>query len=298
MDNDRIAFFAALLTPTDSSGKFNPEALSRNIEFVIGAGIDGICVNGVTGEYPCFNSSERRAVAENARAFAKGRCRLIVGIGATTLDESVALGRHALDQGADALLLSPPHFFRYEPQDVACFYNEAASRLDGSILIYNIPVFTNPVESRWIARLVAETPNIIGVKDSSGSIESLIELRKQQAQARWIGNDSKISEALSSGAANGLISGVAGVFPEVVGALVSAHRTGEEHASAELVLLEIIKQIEIFPTPWGLKLLAQCRGLGDAHFATPVSNSRRQALTVLEEWFERWSCDHRLLSVA
>ncbi len=265
---------------------------------MIGAGIDGVCVNGVTGEYPRFTSLERQAVTENASALLKGRGRLIVGIGASTLDESVALGRHALDHGADALLLPPPHFFLYEPQDVASFYYEAASRLDGSILIYNIPAFTNPVAPEWIARLVAAAPNIVGAKDSSGSLESLAALRKQRAEVRWMGNDSKISAALSSGAANGLISGIAGVFPEVVGALVSAHRDGKEHAAAGAVLLEIIVRIETLPVPWGLKLLAQCRGLGEARFALPVSNGRRQELAALEEWFERWSADRCLLSVA
>ena len=296
--NGRVTFLAALLTPTDAGGALDRDALSRNIEFVIAAGVDGVCVNGATGEYPCFTPAARRAVAENASAALQGRGRLIVGIGAPTLDESVALGRHALDCGADALLLPPPHFFRYEPQDVASFYCRAAARLDGSILIYNIPAFTNPVAPECIARLAAAAPNIIGAKDSSGSLASLAALKKQRAAVRWIGYDSKISEALSSGAANGLISGVAGVFPEVVGALVGAHRAGNDPAAADAVLLEIVERIETLPVPWALKLLAQRRGLGEAHFALPVSNGRRQELAALEEWFERWSAGRRLLPVA
>ncbi len=298
MNNGRVTFLSALLTPTAAGGTLDLDALSRNIEFVIDAGVDGVCVNGATGEYPRFTSLERRAVAENAGAVLQGRGRLVVGIGAPTLDESVALGRHALDRGADALLLPPPHFFLYEPQDVASFYYEAASRLDGSILIYNLPAFTSPVTPECIARLAAAAPNIIGAKDSSGSLESLAALEKQQAEVRWIGYDSKISEALSSGVANGLISGIAGVFPEIVGALVSAHRAGNDPAAAGAVLLEIIERIETLPVPWGLKLLAQRRGLGEAHFALPVSNGRRQELTVLQEWFERWSAGRRLLPVA
>ncbi len=298
MNDRRIAFHAALLTPTAAGGALDADSFRRNIEFVLGAGVDGVCVNGATGEYPRFTPSQRRAIAEDARAALRGRGRLIVGIGAPTLEESVSLGRHALERGADALLLPPPHFFRYEAQDVASFYSQAASRLDGPILIYNIPAFTNPVEPEWIARLAAAEPNIIGAKDSSGGLESLAALREQRAPARWVGYDSKISEALSSGAANGLISGIAGVFPEVVGALVSAHREGKNPAAARAVLLELIERIETLPVPWGLKLLAQRRGLGEARFSLPLSTGRRRQMAALQEWFERWSADRCLLPAA
>lgn len=286
MHDGRVTFLAALLTPTAAGRELDLDALGRNIEFVLDAGADGVCVNGATGEYPLFPSAQRRAVVESAAAFLQGRGRLIAGIGAASLNESAALGRHALDSGADALLLPPPYFFRYEPQDFASFYREAAARLDGPIVIYNIPVFASPVEPEWIARLTAEEPNIVGVKDSSGSLASLTALRRQGAEVRWIGKDERISEALSSGAANGLISGIAGVFPEVVGAVAGAHGAGADHADADAVLQEIARRIESLPAPWGLKLLAQCRGLGEAHFALPVSTGRRQELDALKEWFE------------
>lgn len=293
-----ITFLAALLNPTVGGKKLDLDALGRNIEFVLAAGADGVCVNGATGEYPRFSSAERRRIVESAQAFLRGRGRLIAGIGAAALDESVALGRHALDNGADALLLPPPHFFRYEPQDIASFYRQASARLDGSILIYNIPAFTSPVEPEWIARLTAAEANIAGAKDSSGSLAALAALKEQRAEVRWVGSDAKISAALSSGAANGLISGIAGVFPEVVGELVNAHRDGSGSAAADAALLEIVRRIEKLPAPWGLKLLAQRRGLGEAHFALPVSSGRRRELAALQEWFERWSAERRLPSVA
>lgn len=298
MRDSPITFLAALLNPTVDGEKPDLDALGRNIEFVLAAGADGVCVNGATGEYPRFSSAERRRIVESAQAFLRGRGRLIAGIGAATLDESVALGRHALDSGADALLLPPPHFFRYEPQDTASFYRQASARLDGPILIYNIPAFTSPVEPEWIARLTAAEPNIAGVKDSSGSLAALAALKEQRAEVRWVGSDEKISAALSSGAANGLISGVAGVFPDVVGELVNAHRAGSGFAAADAALLEIVRRIEKLPAPWGLKLLAQRRGLGEAHFAVPVSSGRRQELAALQEWFERWSAERCLPSVA
>ncbi len=165
--------------------------------------MDGICVGGATGEYCCWEYRDRRAITEAANDARIRRGLLLVGIGAATIDESIALGRHALDHGADRLLLPPPHYFRYSPEDIDAFYREVAGQLDGSILIYNLPLFTNPVGTESTALLVGEVDNIAGMKDSSGSLEALTALEKQNAEVRWMGNDKIIAEALSLGVANG-----------------------------------------------------------------------------------------------
>ncbi|MDA0204746.1 MAG: dihydrodipicolinate synthase family protein [Acidobacteria bacterium] len=293
MASKSLSLSAALLTPVTRSGSLDAEALRKNVEFVLAAGVEGICVNGATGEYPRWGRDVREAAAETARDALDGRGRLIVGIGAVSLAESIALGQHALDHGADLLLLPPPHYFRYEPEDIGAFYHAAAHSLDGEILIYNLPVFTNPVEAGWTARLVAEVPNITGAKDSSGSLASLTALERVGAPVRWMGHDSEITRALSLGVANGAISGVAGVFPETLRLLLDAHRDGSDPAEADAALQEIVKQISVLPTPWALKQLAECRGLcATTDYASAVSRQRRKQLDDLKRWFEDWAERH------
>lgn len=279
-------------------GVVDLSSLAQNIEFVLATRVDGICVNGATGEYCRWRTKDRKAIAEAAHSTLNGRGLLLVGIGAITIEESIELGRHALDHGADKLLLPPPHYFRYSAEDIAEFYRQAAEALNGPILIYNLPVFTNPVEPEWTARLVAEVPNIVGMKDSSGSLDALTVLRKQGAEIRWMGNDCKIAEALTLGLANGAISGVAGVFPEVVGRLFDAYRNGEDLTEADSALQEIVNRIDQLPTPWALKALAAYRGLGISNNASAVSTERRNEVDDLRKWFERWAEKHSLSSVA
>jgi len=286
------------LTSTDRNGAVDLSSLSHSIEFVVAAGVDGICVNGATGEYCRWGTKDRKTITETAHSTLNGRGLLLVGIGAVTIDESIELGRHALDHGADKLLLPPPHYFRYSVEDIAEFYRQVAEALDGEILIYNLPVFTNPVETALTAQLVSEIPNVVGMKDSSGSLDALTALRKQGAEVRWMGNDGKIAEALKLGLANGAISGVAGVFPEVVGRLFEAHRNGADLTEADSALQEIVNRINQLPTPWALKVFAASRGLGSSDYASAVSTERRSELADLRDWYESWAEKHSLLTVA
>ncbi len=94
------------------------------------------------------------------------------------------------------------------------------------------------------------------------------------------------------------ISGVAGVFPEIVGGLFDAHRAGDDLTEADRALQEIIERIESLPTPWALKVFAQFRGLGASGYASAVSRKRRNELDALRAWFDDWSDKHSLPLVA
>src|SRR5690606_591959 len=102
-----------------------------------------------------------------------GKAKLIACVGAVRLDESAELAAHAAQAGADAVLLPPPHFYRYEQLDLEDFYRAAAARIPGPILIYNLAAFTSPFEAEVIVRLTESVPNINGVKDSIGRLDGL-----------------------------------------------------------------------------------------------------------------------------
>src|SRR6056297_520914 len=104
---------AALLTPRDVSGALRLEGLEANLELGLEKGVKGFVTTGGTGEYPDLSVEQRRQLLERAAQVLHGRAWLIASVGAMRLDESAALAEHALAAGADAVLLPPPHFYRY-----------------------------------------------------------------------------------------------------------------------------------------------------------------------------------------
>lgn len=276
---------AAMLTPRMPDGEPDLAAFERNLEFALARGVAGLCVGGATGEYPALSADVRRRLLERARGLAAGRALVVAGAGAATLRDSVGLAEHAAGCGADAVLLPPPHFFPYTQDDVEAFYREAARAIRLPILIYHLPAFTTGVSLDLALRLIEQVPNIAGVKDSSGTLDTLAALTDKLPGHAWrvVGHDGVLEAALSAGYCDAVISGVAGVLPELVLEVFSGERS---RTAARLA--EFIQQIDAFPTPWGLKLAAESRGLFPATFALPFSERRRSQARAFMEWFAEW----------
>lgn len=274
---------AALLTPITSDGRFDARALERNIEFVLSRGIRGICVGGATGEYPYCGLDLRREVIQMAVALAGTSGTVVAGIGAGTLPHSLALAEAAAAAGASAVLLPPPFFFQYSQDDIAEFYRTAANATSLPVLIYNLPAFTTPVETATVLRLIDSVSSIVGLKDSSGNLEILTELRSIGSSAvRVVGHDGALAEAVADRLCDATISGIAGVLPELT---IDVFNSADGAASR---LAQLIRRLDAFPTPWGLKLIAECRGLISPQYAVPLSSARQAAATIFRNWFRDW----------
>lgn len=283
---------AALLLPRDEEGRPAWEAFDRNARFVLRAGVAGLCVNGATGEFAGATADERREVVVRARQVA-GRSGLVVsGVGATRWTEVLALARDAEDAGADALLVPAPHFFTYAPGDLAEFYRRIAAEAHVPILIYNLPAFTGSLDPELAMRLIREVEGIVGAKDSSGELELLEEITatRDGRSVALVGNDGVLAKALERGVCGGTVSGVAGVVPELTLALWRGDREKDRELFATIGnrLQELLRQLDAFPVPWGLKLIAELRGLGPASFAFPLSAERRRQADEFRRWFPAW----------
>ncbi len=282
---------AALLTPRTAKGGVDRDALAANAAFVVAQGAGGVCVNGATGEYPTTTAEAKREILETVAA-AVGPGHVVAAIGAAQLEGSVALARDALAVGVNLLLLPPPFFFPYPQDDIEGFYVEAARLIPGPILIYNLPAFTNPVEKVRVLRLIETVPNIVGIKDSSGSLETLEAITASAAVngLRIVGSDIVFAEALRSGSCDGVISGVAGVLPEVIVGLHQAHTGGDQQRFEYCAekLQEFIAQVKDFPVPWALKIVAEARGWFPARFALPLTARRQAQKEEMQSWFRPW----------
>jgi 4-hydroxy-tetrahydrodipicolinate synthase len=134
-------------------------------------------------------------------------------------------------------------------------------------------------------------PNIIGIKDSSGSTEILRDLTESGLEARrMLGNDSVLAETLQEGLCDGVVSGVACALPELVSAFYALRSdpvTPGFRRASEL-LDDFVTRLNALPTPWGLKWIAEARGLAPATFSQPVTEHRAAEGKALAAWVEAW----------
>jgi 4-hydroxy-tetrahydrodipicolinate synthase len=135
----------------------------------------------------------------------------------------------------------------------------------------------------------------MGIKDSSGSLETLRDLTENNPQScRIVGNDSALADSLREHIADGVISGVAGVLPELILSIYACRNETDSVEFGKSVnrLDEFIGQLNVFPTPWGLKIIAESRGIIPASFSQPLSSQRLAQSQSLERWFQEWQSEN------
>ena len=278
---------AAPPTPRRPDGSVDLDSLERVARLALSGGARGIVPCGGTGEYFALLPSERRNILETVLPLAPGR--VVAGVGAATLRESVDLAHHALRAGASAVLLPPPHFFRYGDEELRQFFRDGARAIGGPTLLYNLAAFTSPISAELAAALVASEPNVIGIKDSSGSLKILERLTRDAVPAARIqGHDKRLAESLRQGLADGAISGPASMVPEMSASLFDAFGNDTAFAQAEAFNAQFIRQLEKFPYPWALKWVAEWRGLGKASMPFPLDEQQLAKAARFREWFDAW----------
>ncbi len=219
-----------IVTPFDQADTIDMAAIPRLVDHLIAAGVAGLFPAGTTGEGFLLTLDERRQLAEAVIAAAAGRVPVIVHTGTPTTAETIALTQHAQAAGAQAVAILPPYVYHHSDEALLRHYCTVAHSVpDLPIFLYNFPAIShNTLSSALILALRADAPNIIGMKDSSGSLETLTQvLAATNGEFNAInGGDGQALMALAMGF-DGCVSGNANVVPELMVALYRAVTTGD-----------------------------------------------------------------------
>jgi 4-hydroxy-2-oxoglutarate aldolase len=227
---------APLTTPFDHAGNLYKAKVFHNVSRLNDVALTGYVVGGSTGETPLLSFNERIQLYEWVReARAEGKV-LIAGTPTESVRETLDLVNRAADIGYDAALVLGPRYYRntmHKPEVQALFYRSVADQARIPVLVYNFPNVTGydvPVET--LAEL-AEHPNIIGMKDSSGNLEKLAATMKAVPGKFQVLSGSGITfwPALATGVAGGILA-FADCAPYACITLWEAFRT-REHAAGE-----------------------------------------------------------------
>ena len=275
--------------PRVPAGSIDDEAFRHHIRFLFGKGIRGFALNGATGEYCLTSRQDLATVLRAAREVVGNDSTLLAGIGSAGRIPTLEFLQIAKDEGANGVLLPMPYFFPYKQEDLCAFVHSIGSISSLPVLLYNLPAFTTPLETLTSVSLIRELERVVGIKDSSGSLDTVRMLTEEAPTAnRVIGHDSVLYEALRQELCDGVVSGVACVLPELMLGLYQA--ANSDASSAEAIQLrnlldDFIEQLSQFPVPWGLKIIAEERGFGAATSAQPLSARRLEARRRFIEWF-------------
>jgi 4-hydroxy-tetrahydrodipicolinate synthase len=168
----------ALVTPFDTSGALDEAAFRSFVDWQIAEGTKALVPVGTTGESPTLTHDEHKRVVEICVDVAAGRVPVIAGAGSNNTTEAVDLAMHAESAGADAVLVVTPYYNKPNQRGMYEHFAAVAQAIDVPIIIYNIPPRSIiDMTPATMGRLVADFPNVWGVKDATGKVERVSEQR-------------------------------------------------------------------------------------------------------------------------
>ena len=147
-------------TPFDDRGRVDVDGLHRVVDFLIGAGVQGIAALGVAGEVYALTDGERRTVARSVVAHAAGRVPVVVGASHNSGEAAAALALEAADAGADVLMVMPPHFIKPAPDAIEAYYAMIAGAAKIPIMIQDNPGWTGVTLSVELMVRLAQIPEV------------------------------------------------------------------------------------------------------------------------------------------
>jgi len=189
--------FPPITTPFYPDGNVYFKKLESNVERYSRTPVAGIVVLGSTGEAIMLSDQERRDVLKSAREATAPNKVLIAGTGIESAIETVRLTEYAAELGYDVAMVRTPHYYKkqMQPANILAFYRTVADRSPLPVIIYNFPQATGYDIPTELVIELAEHPNLIGIKESSGDVEKV---RNMVAGTRHIKHSATVTETFDA----------------------------------------------------------------------------------------------------
>jgi 4-hydroxy-tetrahydrodipicolinate synthase len=284
MNNPFTGSGVALVTPFHKDGSIDFDALKKLVQLQIDGGTDFLVVQGTTGESPTLSQDEKMQVLQTVMDVNQGKLKIVYGVGG---NNTIAVGEtlKKVPAGVDGILSVSPYYNKPIQKGIIEHYKYIASCTDLPIILYNVPGRTgsNVLPETTIA--LAEIPNIVAMKEASGSMEQIMEIiRLRKPDFGVLSGDDAITMPLIAAGADGVISVVANAFPEKFSRMVHASMEGDLDTARKehYDLLPITKMFFEEGNPGGVKVALAVRGIMEENMRLPlfpVSDGLRARIT-------------------
>jgi 4-hydroxy-tetrahydrodipicolinate synthase len=264
----------AIITPMHEDGSLDFPRLRNLVDWHVREGTSAIVIVGTTGESPTVNWDEHCELIRLALEYSAGRIPIIAGTGANSTSEAIELTEYARKAGAAAGLSVVPYYNKPTQEGLYRHFRKIAEAVDLPLILYNVPGRTVADLSNDTALRLAEIPNVVGIKDATGSIDRGADLisRAPEDFAVYSGDDlSAIALMLLGGRGN--ISVTANVAPQLMHEMCDAALAGDA-ARARAIhfgLMPLHHSLFVEANPIPVKWAAAQMGLIGAGIRLPLT---------------------------
>ena len=274
----------AIVTPMREDGSLDLDAYRRLIDWHVAEGTSAIVAVGTTGESATVDPSEHVELIRVAVEAARGRVKVIAGSGANSTREAIELTAHAKRVGADASLQVVPYYNRPTQEGMYRHFRAIAEAVDLPVILYNVPSRTSADLSVETALRLTQVPGIVGIKDASGELSRVVEMRRRGPEnfAQYSGNDDSALAFILLGG-QGVISVTANIAPRLMSQLCAAALAGDVQRARALnerlmpLHLRLFVEPNPIPTKWALARTGRI-GAGIRLPLVPLSASAQEAV--------------------
>lgn len=283
----------AMVTPFNTDGSIDFEALARLINFQISGGVEYLVSLGTTGEASTLTKEEKKSVWEFTKDTVAGRVPLVAGIGGNNTAE-VINEIHSFDtKGYDAILSVSPYYNRPTQEGIYQHYKAIAESSPLPIMLYNVPGRTGGnISAETTLRLAHNFENIIAVKEAAGNFDQFNKILKDKPENfLFISGDDGVSLPLIAMGAVGIISVVGNAAPGLFSNMIRLCLDGN-FTEARLLhyrVLELTNTLFLEGNPCGVKEALQHLGICSNTLRLPLVNVSAETSLKLKKEIENLS---------
>lgn len=255
----------ALITPFTTDGEVDYKSLKRLLEYQLDNGADFLCILATTGETPCLTTAEKDEITVFIKEFVNGRIPILKYCGGNNTAAVVDEIKTTDWSGIDGILSICPYYNKPSQEGLYQHFKAISEASPLPIVLYNVPGRTGVnMSAATTVRIAKDFPNIVGVKEASGSLEQVDEIIKNKPDNFDVisGDDALTFSMVASGAA-GVISVIGNALPKEFSRMIRLEFNGEYEPARKIhhMFTELYSLLFVDGNPAGCKALLNDMGM-------------------------------------
>lgn len=252
--------YVALITPMTGQGQVDYVSLQQMVQYQLDNGTDGLIIMGTTGEAATIPFTEQLEVLRAVIAQVAGRCQVLAGNGSNSTAEAVEKTIQLNQLAIDGFLTVTPYYNKPTQQGMVAHFQAVAAATDKPVLLYNVPGRTGVDLLPATVATLSKVPNIVGIKEATGSLERLAQLQSLcPADFDLLSGDDASAMNFILQGGHGVISVTTNVAPLAMSQMIQAARSGDAKAaqatdaSLQALHRDLFIESNPIPTKWALR---------------------------------------------
>ena len=277
----------ALVTPFTSDGSVDYAALERLISYQIANGADFFCILATTGETPTLTADEKRRIKEMVVRMAGDKMPILIGCGGNNTAEVVKELQTGDFSGVDGILSVCPYYNKPSQEGLYQHFKTIAAATQLPVVLYNVPGRTGVnMKAETTVRLAYDCPNIVGIKEASGSLEQVDEIIKNKPGKFDVisGDDALTFPMIACGAA-GVISVIGNALPKEFSRMIRLEMNGEIDSARKIhhKFTDLFNLLFVDGNPAGVKAMLHEMGMIENVLRLPLVPTRLTTMQRISE---------------